>query len=136
MTVQEKAPKRTEPLYKTNFVQRVSVTPSDDVKRALRAGSVSVRVMVNYEPSEADKVTHEEYRRRLAELKISEERVKQDLVQASSPKATPRYVVIGFGRGPKGEVNVGRYLTPPISKPGKEVEEALRMKCHWITVTS
>jgi len=130
-----RSPETGRYLYKTNFVQRVSVTPSDDVKRALRAGSASVRVMVNYEPSEEDTVSYEENRRRLAELKKSEERVKEDLIQASLPDASPRYIIVGFGRDPKGEANVGRYLTPPISKPGKEVEEALRMKCHWITIS-
>ena len=38
-------------VYKTNFVELVSVVPAYDVKRALRAGSVSVRLEVNYELS-------------------------------------------------------------------------------------
>jgi hypothetical protein len=129
------SPETGRNLYKSSFVQQVSVTPADDAKRALRAGSVTVRIEVNYELSEDEKLEQEEDRQRLAELKRSEARLKTELIRASSPDARHQYVVVGFAKGPKGEVNAGRYLMPLTSTPGKEVEQALRLRCHWITVS-
>ncbi len=55
-------------LHKANFVRQVSVTPSYDVKEALCTGSVSVRVAVNYEQTEDERLEEEEDRQRMAEL--------------------------------------------------------------------
>src|SRR5207245_8641842 len=49
---------------KNIFIQSISVTPAYDVERALRSGSTSVFVGVNYEPSEDEIREREEDKRR------------------------------------------------------------------------
>src|SRR2546428_5797289 len=49
---------------KNTFIQSISVTPAYDVERALRSGSSSVFVGVNYEPSEDEIREREEDKRR------------------------------------------------------------------------
>jgi hypothetical protein len=95
-------------LHKTIFAEQVSVTPSDDVKRALGAGSVIVRVGVNYELSEDQKLEDEHDRKREVEAMESLKRVKPKLLQASIPRTSkPEYIVVGFKKDPKGNGSVG-----------------------------
>jgi len=51
------------------------------------------------------------------------------------PGAARQYVVVGFAKGPDGMADVGKYLMPLTSIPGKHVEKALRLRCNWITVS-
>ncbi len=71
----EVSPMTGRQVKRHNFIQNVSVTPAYDVERALRSGSTSVFVGVNYEPSEdeirereEDKIRAEEAEKRFQEL--------------------------------------------------------------------
>ena len=71
----EVSPMTGRQVKRHNFIQNVSVTPAYDVERALRSGSTSVFVGVNYEPSEdeirereEDKIRAEEDEKRFQEL--------------------------------------------------------------------
>ena len=71
----EVSPMTGRQVKRHNFIQNVSVTPAYDVERALRSGSTSVFVGVNYEPSEdeirereEDKMRAEEAEKRFQEL--------------------------------------------------------------------
>ena len=60
----EVSPMTGRQVKRHNFIQNVSVTPAYDVERALRSGSTSVFVGVNYEPSEDEIREREEDKRR------------------------------------------------------------------------
>jgi len=71
----EVSPMTGRQVKRHNFIQNVSVTPAYDVERALRSGSTSVFVGVNYEPSEdeirereEDKIRAEEAEKRFQEF--------------------------------------------------------------------
>jgi len=57
-------PSTGKQVKKNTFIQSISVTPAYDVERALRSGSTSVFVGVNYEPSEDEIREREEDKRR------------------------------------------------------------------------
>ena len=63
----EVSPMTGRQVKRHNFIQNVSVTPAYDVERALRSGSTSVFVGVNYEPSEDEIREREEDKRRYEE---------------------------------------------------------------------
>ncbi len=60
----EVIPSTGKQINRNIFTQNVSVTPAYDVERALRSGSTSVFVGVNYEPSEDEIREREEDKRR------------------------------------------------------------------------
>jgi hypothetical protein len=121
--------------HKPNFHEEVSVTPADDVNRALRAGSTLVLVGTNYEPSKDQELEEEFDRHREEQAAKSLAHVKPDLLDASVLSTSKEeYVIVGFKKDTKGSGSVGGYLMPMTGSPREGVETALLVKCHWITV--